>query len=151
MRLFHEKLIAYDFGPLGLVLFSASKYHFQPFFSQKFIASVLSPNSIFMFDNGSPLKQNLKTNIIVSVTKRKNERINKFKKKCTNVDVQPINGFSQRSLLSNSMTQLWVLSVPDCMTFLVVLLIFTRRVLTCSSGTPVTALRSTWITTETDD
>lgn len=59
VRLFHEKLIAYDFD-LGLTLFSASTYHFQPFFSQKLMASALLPNSIFMFDNGSPLQKKIK-------------------------------------------------------------------------------------------
>lgn len=141
VRLFHEKLMAYDFAR-GLVLCSASTYHFQPFFSQKLMASTLSPNSIFMFDNGSPLK-----------TKKKKRHTQLYtpmlcylcscKNMSTHVDVQPIKGFSQRSLLSNSITQLWVSLVPDCITFLVTLLIFTKRVLTCSSGTPVTGLRST--------
>lgn len=36
----------------------------------------------------------------------------------TYVDVQPMSGFSHRSLVSNSISQRWVLSVPDCMAFL---------------------------------
>ena len=36
----------------------------------------------------------------------------------TYVDDQPISGFSHRSLVSNSISQRWVLSVPDCMAFL---------------------------------
>lgn len=67
VRLFHEKLMAYDFA-LGLVLCSASTYHFQPFFSQKLMASTLSPNSIFIFDNGSPLKKKKKKNVTYNYT-----------------------------------------------------------------------------------
>lgn len=52
-------------------------------------------------------------------------------------ELQPIKGFSQRSLVSNSIFQLWVLFVPDCMACLTGFQIRTDLVWICSSGIPV--------------
>lgn len=60
-----------------------------------------------------------------------------FSYEYSHVEVQPINGFSQRSRVSKLICQLWVLSVPDCIAFLVTRPIRTSRPLMCSSGTPV--------------
>lgn len=68
-----------------------------------------------------------------------------FKKKKiwgTHDEHQPIRGFSQRSRLSNSILQAWVLLVPDCIALRAGTKIRTRRVLMCSSGTPVSGAMS---------
>lgn len=54
----HEKLWPYDFA-LDFELFTGSKNHCQPFFSQKSIASFSLLNCKLMLDNGSPLQQTL--------------------------------------------------------------------------------------------
>lgn len=68
----------------------------------------------------------------------------KYTTKKTHVDAQPINGFSQRSRESNSIFQWSKLLVPLCMAFFVGRLIRTRRETVCSSGTPVSGVKSFW-------
>lgn len=48
-----------------------------------------------------------------------------------------MSGFSQRSRVSNSISQLWTLLVPLCIAFLVGMWMRTRRVRMCSEGTPL--------------
>merc|ERR1711963_215102 len=84
----------------------------HPFFSQNSMASSFVANSTCTLDRGSP------------------------------VDAHPMSGFSQRSWVSNSSTQLWYLWVPDCMAFLAGWYTRTRRVTSSSAGCPLMALRS---------
>ena len=63
-------------------------------------------------------------------------------KHSTHVDAQPISGFSQRSLVSNSIFHFLVLFTPDCMLLRAGTKILTFRVLMCSSGTPVRVVMS---------
>lgn len=60
----------------------------------------------------------------------------------TYVDAQPINGFSQRSLVSNSIFHFLVLFTPACMALRAGTKMWTFLVLICSSGTPVKGVMS---------
>lgn len=55
----------------------------------------------------------------------------------TYFEAHPINGFSQRSAVSNSMCQFLVLNEPDCIAVLAGTKILAFRSLTSQSGTPV--------------
>ena len=52
----------------------------------------------------------------------------------THVEAQPMSGFSHRSWVSNSRSQLWYLWVPDCMAFLAGWYTRTRRVTSWRGG-----------------
>lgn len=58
-----------------------------------------------------------------------------------------MSGFSQRSRLSNSICQVFTLSVPLCIAFLGGIWMRTRRSRMCSSGTPLIGLRLTAVGT----
>ena len=55
----------------------------------------------------------------------------------TYFEAHPINGFSQRSTVSNSMCQFLVLNEPDCIAVLAGTKILAFRSFTSQSGTPV--------------
>ena len=62
---------------------------------------------------------------------------NMFTMLLTYFEPHPINGFSQRSAVSNSRCQFLVLNEPDCIAFLAGMKILAFLSLTSQSGTPV--------------